>query len=160
MWLVLGAISAAVKSTSKPPFLQHSHAGMSPLLLPEHAAKLSLNPRSALPPHHPRTSCCQSLQQPRGHSILPWQGQVMSGCCCFLMSSFLLSSPWIMHMSYEQRAQGILGAVEKSSPPLAARIFQCILREKSFLLAISSVKLVYPPFPPYLINETALMDVS
>lgn len=71
----------------------------------------------------------------------------------------LLSSPWIMHMSYEQQAQGILEAMEKSSPP-PARTFEWILREKSFLLAISSEKLVYPPFPPYIINETAVMNIS
>lgn len=68
--------------------------------------------------------------------------------------------PLIMYMSYEQRAQGILEAMGKSSPPPAPRIFQCILRDKSFLLAISSEKLVYPPFPPYIINETTLMNIS
>lgn len=68
--------------------------------------------------------------------------------------------PLIMYMSYEQRAQGILETMGKGSPPPAPRIFQCILRDKSFLLAISSEKLVYPPFPPYIINETTLMNIS
>lgn len=159
MCLVLSAISGAVKSTSKAPFLQHSHDGMSPLLLPEHAANLSFNPCSALPPHHPCTSYFQSAAATRPlHPSLAGTGRVW----LLLLPdvSFLLPSPWIMEMSYEQRARGILKATEKCSPPPALRIFQFILRHKSFLLAISSEKLVYPPFPLYIINETALMNTS
>lgn len=145
MWLVLGAISAAVKSTSKPPFLQHSHAGMSPLLLPERAAKLSLNPRSALPPHHPRTSCCQSLQQPPGHSILPQQGQVMSGCCCFLMSSFLLSSPWIMHMSYV--STGHFGSSGEKQPSPSCKNLSVHFEREKFPLGNLICKTGLSPIP-------------
>lgn len=55
-------------------------------------------------------------------------------------------------------AQRILEAVEKRSPSPASRIFQCILIDKSFLLAIASEKLVYPPFPQYI--STTLTNTS
>lgn len=74
------------------------------------------------------------------------------------MSRFSFSSPGSHTPPTNIREHGgFLEAVEKRSPPPAARIFQCILIDKSFLLAISSEKLVYPPFPQYI--STALMNI-
>lgn len=42
-------------------------------------------------------SCFQYLHQLQGHSILPWQKQVKSVCCCFLMFCVPPFQPWLLH---------------------------------------------------------------
>lgn len=67
------------------------------------------------------------------HSFVTWQAQFMSAshyCCCYFPIS--LVSPFqtplhVYHLWIYQGAKRILEAVEKSSPPLEAIIFECIL---------------------------------
>lgn len=103
------------------------------------------------------TSCFQYLHQLQGQSILPWQKQVTSVCCCcFLMFCVLPFQPWLLHTTYEhQETQRVL---EKRSLSPGARIFQCILIHKSFLLAISSEKLACSLFQQHV--STGLMNIS
>lgn len=94
-WFMLGAVSATHKKNPQTKaFLQRTDTVMNSPLLPVRTAKplpicsITAPQAHVFPPITLVTSSSQSLQQLRGHSILPWQGQVTSVCCCcFLMSS-------------------------------------------------------------------------